>query len=129
MYSSKMSFELGFPQQQEDNMSCGSTLAVAACAVSLVVASVLSGMKTGTTHQDDIKVSDDTTVSSNTKLTDPILAILSESGNMSAKDILKKLKSEYPEITKKDVNSNLYKMLGKKLVSKDASTCPMWRSA
>ena len=114
-------------------MSCGSTLAVAACAVSLVVASVLSGMKTGTAHEHDTKVSDDTTVSSNTKITpsitDPILAILSESGSMSAKDILKKLKIEYPDITKKDVNSNLYKMLGKKLVSKDASTCPMWTSS
>jgi len=114
-------------------MSCGSTLAVAACAVSLVVASVLSGMKTGTAHEHDTKVSDDTTVSSNTKITpsitDPILAILSESGSMSAKDILKKLKIEYPDITKKDVNSNLYKMLGKKLVSKDASACPMWTSA
>jgi len=118
-------------------MSCGSTLAVAACAVSLVVASVLSGMKTRTAHEHDTKVSDDTTVSSNTKITpsitpsitDPILAILSESGSMSAKDILKKLKIEYPDITKKDVNSNLYKMLGKKLVSKDASACPMWTSA
>ena len=117
-----MSLELGFPQQQEENMSCGSTLAVVACAVSLVVASVLSSMKTS-------PIDDEPITKTTTTLTDPILAILSESDGVSAKDILKKLKAEYPEITKKDVNSNLYKMLSKKLVMKDTSACPMWTSA
>jgi len=50
----------------------------------------------------------------------------SQNQGMSAKDILKKLKVDYPEITKKDVNSNLYKLLGKKAVKKDTSACPIW---
>ena len=55
----------------------------------------------------------------------PVLSALSV-GGMSAKDLLKQLKVDHPEITKRDVNSNLYKLLTKKAVKKDASACPIW---
>lgn len=109
-----MSLAVGFPHQQ-DETNTTMAAAILGGAVTLVVASMFG------TPSARIEMEPPT-------LADTILSILSESSGMNAKDILKQLKAEHPDLTKKDVNSNLYKLLGKKRVKKDASTCPIWTS-
>ena len=54
-----------------------------------------------------------------------ILCMISEK-IMTAREILRTVKTAYPEVTKSDVNSCLYKMLSKNNVSKDDSAAPNW---
>lgn len=54
-----------------------------------------------------------------------ILSLISEK-EMTARAILATVKTIYPETTKSDVNSCLYKMLSKNTVSKGGSAAPVW---
>ena len=54
-----------------------------------------------------------------------ILCMISEK-DMTAREILRTVKNDYPEVTKSDVNSCLYRMLSKNKVSKDDSAAPNW---
>ena len=130
-----MSYELGFPLQSEqvDN-SATVAMAVGATTAAIIFSKMMVAMCTAS-EEEPVMITEETdlpgsySLKQTTDLTVPILAMLSMSSGMSAKDILKKLKVGHPETTKKDVNSNLYKLLAKKVVKKDTSACPLWTMA
>lgn len=131
-----MSYELGFPLQSEqvDN-SATVAMAVGATTAAIIFSKMMAAMCTASSEEEPVMITEETdlpgsySLKQTTDLTVPILAMLSVSSGMSAKDILKKLKVGHPETTKKDVNSNLYKLLAKKVVKKDTSACPLWTMA
>lgn len=122
-----MSYELTLHSQNEQTETMSAT-ALGATAACLIFARVITAFYAPPAEEGRaIAIADEPEPRDlPVDLAAPLLSALSQSGGMSAKDLLKRLKADYPEITKKDVNSNLYKLLTKRVVLKDASACPIW---
>ena len=127
-----MSYELGFPLQSEPMDNSTVAMAMGATTACLIFTHMMTAMCAAPSNEEPVvtiaeesSLSDADPPKQTADLVAPVLSALSV-GGMSAKDLLKQLKVDHPEITKRDVNSNLYKLLTKKAVKKDASACPIW---